>query len=601
MPGDRTSQRRPTPGEIAGILVCLLGVAAVAYTALASFTRANETTALPEARDALTATLGPAASEAPQLAPDTAPLRSEPPNARGPSWPTETPTRQVVVSLDDETRRRFASFLDDLILRHPDLVLDGSDLPALPARTGPQAMDARLLWSPDPPPRGTLIGEEAYAVIVHVSAETEDVSLHDLREAAQGRVAKRVLVAPDGGALTAELLSVDVSPNCLVAAASWREAKEYVATHPEAWALVPWAVVDWRVRTLSVEGVRLRPPDVSGYPLVRRLWLQDLSLPQAIRAELLNALQVEPPDPVEMVLVGDVMLGGPIRDLLRGTSPEYPFASPGMAGLLSGADVTVGNLECALTTGGRQQAKAYTFRGDPSAALGLATAGFDVLSLANNHSGDYGHEGLLDTMGALRVAGLRHIGAGRDLQEARQPLILEVRGLRVALLAYSGLGPASFYATQHSPGCAPAVVAQMVDDVRQARGRADLVVVTTHWGIEYTHQPSALQRSTAARLAEAGACLIVGHHPHVVQGVEYRADALVAYSLGNFVFYPMAASGTSQGVVLRCLLDVTGVKSAELIPYIIVNAQPTLARGEAAAAVLGTIRRVTASMGAWPR
>ncbi|MBM3190724.1 MAG: CapA family protein, partial [Chloroflexi bacterium] len=91
------------------------------------------------------------------------------------------------------------------------------------------------------------------------------------------------------------------------------------------------------------------------------------------------------------------------------------------------------------------------------------------------------------------------------------------------------------------------------------------------------------------------------HHPHVVQGVEYRADALVAYSLGNFVFYPMAASGTSQGVVLRCLLDVTGVKSAELIPYIIVNAQPTLARGEAAAAVLGTIRRVTASMGAWPR
>ena len=280
---------------------------------------------------------------------------------------------------------------------------------------------------------------------------------------------------------------------------------------------------------------------------------------------------------VELLAVGDIMLARTPEERMEVFGSGYPFAATG--NLLRGADVAVGNLECALTA--RSQPiphKLYLFRAHPRHVVGLVQAGFDVLILGNNHTSDYGQAGLDETVTTLRAHGLAYVGAGSSTEEAYRPLFVEVKGVRLAFLSYA---MSSFkqvpWEMPPDTHVAYAEVPVIQEAVRQARQQADVVIVNLHAGIEYARTPSEEQRALAYAAADAGADLVIGHEPHVVQDTEVRGRCLIAWSLGDFVFDISAVDAARDGVILRALLAADGLRSAELIPVRIVDdVQPQL-------------------------
>ncbi len=246
---------------------------------------------------------------------------------------------------------------------------------------------------------------------------------------------------------------------------------------------------------------------------------------------------------------GDVHGEGRVANLLA--AGGNPFAP--LAGRLGGADLAVVNLETPISTRGTPAPdKPFTFRAPPAMAGALAAAGVDLVSLANNHALDFGVDALLDTFTYLEQAGVRWVGAGRDAAEAYAPAVLDTPAGPVAFVGLTRiLHTLAWAAGPDRPGLASAYdEAAAVAAVQAAAELADLVVVQIHWGIERADCPDAHQRNLARLLTEAGADVVAGHHPHVLQGLQTRADGtLVAYSLGNFVWYHSAAPSSSTGVL----------------------------------------------------
>jgi poly-gamma-glutamate capsule biosynthesis protein CapA/YwtB (metallophosphatase superfamily) len=178
------------------------------------------------------------------------------------------------------------------------------------------------------------------------------------------------------------------------------------------------------------------------------------------------------------------------------------------------------------------------FRGPVQALPALKDAGFDVFTLANNHTLDYGWMGLQDTMDALDDHGLKHVGSGVDATEAYTPVYIESKGITVAYIAISRVLPeVSWKAAARHPGVADGYnPAGAEKAIGAAKKNADLVVVLVHWGIERAARPDKFQTSLGHRLVDAGADLVIGSHPHVLQGFEFYKNKWIAYSLGNFVF-----------------------------------------------------------------
>lgn len=234
---------------------------------------------------------------------------------------------------------------------------------------------------------------------------------------------------------------------------------------------------------------------------------------------------------LSIVFVGDVMLdGGPGHIVTNGGDP---FA--GVAAVLRDADLTVANLECAIVKDGHAVDKPYTFRG-PKRALPLLKKYFSAVSLANNHVGDWGKKAFATGLELLREAKLPWFGAGDNVRTAHEPLILVAKGRRVALLGFNDYPPRSFAAGASTPGTAWLVEKDVVRAIKQARMKADLVILYLHWGEELEDKPTEEQRALARRLIYAGADAIIGSHPHVTQTIEWHQDRPVVYSLGNFVF-----------------------------------------------------------------
>jgi poly-gamma-glutamate capsule biosynthesis protein CapA/YwtB (metallophosphatase superfamily) len=236
--------------------------------------------------------------------------------------------------------------------------------------------------------------------------------------------------------------------------------------------------------------------------------------------------------PLRISAVGDIAFEGPEAD-----SPSYEcFAA--VADQLRQADLAIGNLECALVRTARPGiSDKCMLRSSPAWAGVLREAGFGLVTLANNHIMDFGAEGLMTTMEALREAGVRPVGAGRNWDEARAPVYIELAHRRVAFLGRSAvIVSAPVYAAEDVPGVAFLEPGETADAIRTCRSRADVVVLMVHWGIEEYSYPSPAQRALARQFVDAGADLILGHHPHVLQGVETLRTGMVAYSLGNFTF-----------------------------------------------------------------
>jgi hypothetical protein len=280
--------------------------------------------------------------------------------------------------------------------------------------------------------------------------------------------------------------------------------------------------------------------------------------------------------PLVLDAVGDVTFGEQVGPAVSAHGGAYPWT--GVATTLRAADVTVGNLETSVSLRGVASAdKQYSFRGPPQAlpAMG-ALAGFDVLTLANNHSADYGPEALLDTIRYVRAAGIRTIGAGANADLARRPAVVEAGGLKVALLGYSDVNPLGFPATAWAPGTARADPTTIAADVRAARRKADVVVCFFHWGTELQPHPDARQRRLAAACLDAGARVVLGAHPHVLGPVERPAKrTLVAWTLGNFVF--PSSGETARTGILQVRLGADGVRGYRLLPVRIDGFRPQLA------------------------
>jgi len=251
----------------------------------------------------------------------------------------------------------------------------------------------------------------------------------------------------------------------------------------------------------------------------------------------------EPQTTWTLLAGGDVLMD---RSEPAGINP-FEFIDPPLAS----ADLAVVNAEMAISDRGTALAKQYVFRAPPSAAATIAAAGVDVANLANNHAGDFGPDALLHTIELLEQAGVVALGAGSNAATAYRHRLLDVGGAAsVALVGASMIVPWGFEATAVRPGIASTWnTARVLDSVRAAAGEADVVVAVVHWGIERDPCPTADQRSLARALIAAGADVVIGHHPHVLQPVEFIAGAVVAYSLGNFVWHPRGGFTGETGVL----------------------------------------------------
>ena len=266
-----------------------------------------------------------------------------------------------------------------------------------------------------------------------------------------------------------------------------------------------------------------------------------------------------------ILFTGDIMLSRDVARQMR-LRDDFLFPFRLIASSTRAADLTIGNLEGPISDKGVNQGSIYSFRDDPRTVAGLSFAGFDALILANNHIFDWGRGALSDTVTLLRGAGIHTIGAGRNKEEANRAFIIDIKRTKVAIVAYTGLYPGSFIAHGDVPGISQASDESMVATVKDLRAKADVVVVAMHWGEEYETHPNANQKRIGRMLIDAGADVVVGTHPHVVQEVERYKNGWIAYSLGNFVFDQNFSNEVRRGAILRMVLDDGRVDAVDEIP-----------------------------------
>lgn len=289
-------------------------------------------------------------------------------------------------------------------------------------------------------------------------------------------------------------------------------------------------------------------------------------------------------DVFEIVAVGDLSLARGVNvDLYTGRS-ESPlrFVAP----LIGRAQVAFGNLESPLTkrakrapTKGPSGGSIY-LKGNPDYAFILTEAGFDVLSLANNHIMDYGEQGLSDTIYYLDQEEIKHVGAGPDLAAALAPADVDLDGFVVRFLAFNGVEPREYAAGAGKAGTAPLDEGTVTSAIARAKAGANLVVVSLHWGGESMAYPSSEQKRLAHRFVDAGADIILGHHPHVIQSVETYEGAVIAYSLGNFLFdsrYPERHYSTLLAIEVSRSRGILGFR---LIPIYVEGTEPAVSDEE---------------------
>lgn len=261
-----------------------------------------------------------------------------------------------------------------------------------------------------------------------------------------------------------------------------------------------------------------------------------------------------------LVFAGDTTLDDAPGTLIqRGGDPFAAFAS-----LFAQADLRIVNLECVVATTGEPADKNYTFRAHPR-VLPVLRKHVDGVTLANNHSGDYGRQAFAQMLGLLRDAGLAQAGGGMNLTQAHTPWMLERQGLRVAVLSYNEYMPRSFEAAHDAPGIAWSEDEQVVEDIRHARAhhKADLVLVFMHWGWENETVANPRQRQLARRMIDAGADAVIGGHPHVTQDVEHYQGKPIIYSVGNFIMKETDNAMQRKAWVLRMEFDRQGATGYE--------------------------------------
>jgi len=274
---------------------------------------------------------------------------------------------------------------------------------------------------------------------------------------------------------------------------------------------------------------------------------------------------------VSVVLVGDTMLNRGVEYMIKNEGDgdfRFPFLK--IAEDLKGVNLLFGNLEGPISDKGIKVGSIYSFRNDPKTIEGLTFAGFDVISLANNHVFDYGREALEDTFLRLKTAGIDYVGAGFNEGEAygeSTPVIKEIEGTKIGFLAYTNLGPETWKAVGENSGMAwisEEDIERIKNDIKAVKEKVDILIVSFHSGEEYLSEPTQFQIEFSKAAIEAGADIVIGHHPHVIQKSEQYQSGYIFYSLGNFVFDQSFSEETQQGQMVKILIKNGKIK--EVIP-----------------------------------
>lgn len=244
-------------------------------------------------------------------------------------------------------------------------------------------------------------------------------------------------------------------------------------------------------------------------------------------------------DELTLLFGGDIYLSSHVLNAYDKAGGIEGVLDDGIRNVIDSADIFMCNEEFPFSERGTpEQEKEYTFRLSPSRAPVMQEIGPDIVALANNHSLDYGTEALLDTCEVLDNAGILYVGAGADLEAAKALKIIETKGKRIGFLAASRVFPNSSWA---AAGGRPGVLSTydpgiLLKEIEDAKSECDYLVVYVHWGIEKNTKPEEYQRILGKQYIDAGADIVVGSHPHVLQGIEYYKGNPIIYSLGNFVF-----------------------------------------------------------------
>jgi poly-gamma-glutamate capsule biosynthesis protein CapA/YwtB (metallophosphatase superfamily) len=354
-------------------------------------------------------------------------------------------------------------------------------------------------------------------------------------------------------------------------------------------------------------------------------------------------------DTITLYCAGDV---GPNRD-----DPDSMFRA--VTPVLKGGDVNFCQLELNFSTRGTPLPQArLPMKADPAGVRAIRDARFHVVSFASNHCMDWGRDAFFDTIDALKKEKLAVIGVGENIVEARNPAIIDSKGTRIAFLAYNSVLPMAYWAEEGRPGCVPlraftvyeqiehdqpgtpsrvhtfphkADLAAMVDDIKKAKSKADLVIVSTHWGVHFIPAVVAdYAKEIAYTAIDAGADLIVGHHPHILKGIEVYKGKVIFHSLGNFALelpfqfdkklkgttrhkeiqslnpqwdadpeYPMPPD-TRKTILVKCAISGKTIEKVSFLPaYLTTRAEPEfLASGDRRfMEVTGYIEEITRSQG----
>jgi len=291
---------------------------------------------------------------------------------------------------------------------------------------------------------------------------------------------------------------------------------------------------------------------------------------------------------VSLFAVGDISYSRGVERIVKKQNDiNYPFLK--IRDYLKSADLVFGNLETSITQGPEISDFEMIFRSNPGTEQALKQAGFSILSLANNHTPNFEEKGLKDTFNFLKNAGIKYVGAGQNEQEAYRPVYIEYKGIKFAFLAYndSDVVPVYYEASTNRAGTAFMRIDKMIEAIKDAKQKADFAIISMHAGIEYARKPNNSQINFAHAAIDAGADLVIGHHPHVVQTLEKYKGKYIFYSLGNFVFDQPQSEETKEGLAIKIYFAKNGINKISLLPVVMENlAQPEMANKSRADKIL---------------
>lgn len=299
-------------------------------------------------------------------------------------------------------------------------------------------------------------------------------------------------------------------------------------------------------------------------------------------------------DSVTISLAGDVLLGSWIGKHMDTHGVDYPWEN--VKAVFLSSDLSLINLECSVGTAGEAQDKEFTFRAKPETLKGLVNAGIKGVNLGNNHTLDFGRECFRQTLNNLEEHGLKYTGGGRDIESAYEPAVWEINDIKIGFIGFSRVTPhVDWYAAENRAGIVNGYDSNspnMVKAVQQAKEKVDFLIVSLHWGVQLADYPSENDAAIAKELIDNGADCIMGHHPHVLQGIEFYKDRPIVYSLGNFIF-GTKSERTAQTMIFNMEINKDGIMNTSITPGTIKVGKPVISEGEDKEKIINLINELS--------